>query len=337
MILIDPGVFETFTAYSYGSAILTAITRASLKVEIIVNNFSIPTEGDRRNYLIDIQTEKLREVLSNVSGSKNEKPRVLFVGKQPPVSDFQKEAECENYQLPAIEGIHLHKVEQGSFLHIDNIYAVSDFEKLLKFRVKKVFITYEEFSCKWKYLFSIASVHCGRSFALQHPQSLAFSSYVKNTSVMKFFYDFHLEFLQPGSKNSKPSLSGQEFWKDFESVMPVDEPVKRRIWKDKAAELYKIGEITTAITMYECSIKLLKRRIESISIADGSHFELVENDKIELSNLFGTLSMIYTNHASDILNGTRLHYNFWNLHYEQVLVKAFRNAAEATKMRVNWQ
>ena len=119
--------------------------------------------------------------------------------------------------------------------------------------------------------------------------------------------------------------------------MLLDEPVKWGIWKNKAEEVYKIGEITTAITMYECSIKLLKRRIESISIADHSHSDLIENDKTQLSNLFGTLSMIYANHASDILNGTRLHYNFKNLHHEEDLVKAFRNAAEATKMRVNWQ
>ena len=337
LILLDAGVFEAFTGSSYGNPVLTAITRASLKVKIIVKERVIATEDEAKQYLISVQNEKLKSGVDFVRETgANAKPSVLFVGKLPNAPEFQKKVSVDDNFIPDVEGVALYRAQKRSFLHIDDVFLESDFQKLLDFGVRQIFISNKDISCTWQFLFYIATIHCGKRFSLQHSDKLVFTGHAFNPRVMKFQVELNLECLRSQATNSKSRVSGQEFWKNFESVMPVDQPDKWRIWKDKAAELYKIGEITTAITMYECSIKLLKRRIESISPAVEKS-ELTNDQKIELTKLLCALSKIYTVHASEIVKGTRLHYNFENVHLEEGVMKAFRKTLEAIRLNVDTQ
>ena len=335
LVLVDAGFFETFTFSSFGNPILTAVTRASLKAEIIVNDCDIPDDNHMHKYLTNIHEEKMKGVIDRVRKlSAEQKPTVLFVGKLPYAADFQQVFFCDD--IPEIEDVSLYRAQQGCFLHMNDIYLQSDLQKLFDFGIREIFIANTDLACHWNYLFYVASIHCVRKFSLQRAGRLLFNGLAFNVNIMKLQVDLHLEFLrQQSSANYKPDFCDHRFWQDFEESMPLDEPAKWRIWKDKAEELHKIGEITSAITTYESSIKLLKRRIESVPTTDNS--KRFMDEKGELAQFYSTLSRIYAEHARNIIRGTRLHYNFENFHFEEGLVKAFRNAAEALRLRINLQ
>ena len=219
---------------------------------------------------------------------------------------------------------------------MNDIYLQSDLQKLFDFGIREIFIANTDLACRWNYLFYVASIHCVRKFSLQRAGRLLFNGLAFNVNIMKLQVNLHLEFLRhQSSANYKPDFCDHRFWQDFEESMPLDEPAKWRIWKDKAEELYKIGEITSAITTYESNIKLLQRRIESVPTEDDS--ERFTDEQGELAQLYRTLSRIYAEHARNIIRGTRLYFNFENFHFEEGLVKAFRNAVEAVRLRIDLQ
>ena len=286
-----------------------------------------------QKYLTSIHEEKMKGVIERVRKLPAEqKPTVLFVGKLPNAADFQQVLFSDD--IPEIEDASLYRAQRGCFLHMNDIYLQSDLQKLFDFGIREIFIANTDLACRWNYLFYVASIHCVRKFSLQRAGSLLFNGLAFNLNIMKLQVDLHLEFFrQQSSANYNPDFCDHRFWQDFEESMPLDEPANWRIWKDKAEQLYKIGEITSAITTYEISIKLLKRLIESVPSTDNS--KRFMDEKGELAQFYSTLSQIYAEHARNIIRGTRLHYNFENFHFEEGLVKAFRNAAEALRLRIN--
>ena len=335
VVLVDAGFFETFTFSSFGNPILTAVTRATLKAEIIVNDCDIPDDNHMHKYLTNIHEEKMKGILDRVRKlPAQQKPIVLFVGKLPNTADFQQVFFCDD--IPEIEDVSLYRAQQGCFLHMNDIYLQSDLQKLFDFGIREIFIANTDLACRWNYLFYVASIHCVRKFSLQRAGRLLFNGLAFNLNVMKLQVHLHLEFLrQQSSANYKPDFCDYRFWQDFEECMPLDEPAKWRIWKDKAEELHKIGEITSAITGYESCIKLLKRRIEFVPSTGNS--DRFVDEKCELAQFYSTLSRIYAEHARNIIRGTRLYFNFENFHFEEGLVKAFRNAVEAVRLRIDLQ
>ena len=66
VVLVDAGFFETFTFSSFGNPILTAVTRASLRAEIIVNDCGIPDDNHMHKYLTNIHEEKMKDAIDRV-------------------------------------------------------------------------------------------------------------------------------------------------------------------------------------------------------------------------------------------------------------------------------
>ena len=334
LILIDAGIFDTFTASSYGNNLLTAITRATLKVEIIVKNSEILSLQDMTAFMNNVQREKMKPLLEFVENNPSE-PMVLFVGKLPEDSQFQRKVDHLT-NSGRVETLSLYKNQNGngSFYHVDDMFLEDQFRTFNEMGIRQIFIGNKDISCTWQYLYYIASIHCGRRYCLQNSDNLVFHGHAFNPRVMKFQVNLHLDFLRQESSKNDSTTYSNNFWADFDEYMPTSYVDKWTIWKAKALELYRIGEITTSIIIMECSIKLLKKQIDNGTKEERSS-HLLQNEVLELSILLTTLAKIYVDHSKDIVRGTRLHYNFDNTHFEEGLIKAFKYGFEALKLNVD--
>ena len=259
LILIDGEIFDTFFFPFYGSPILTAATRATLKVIFVVKEFDIPNNEFVKNALTNTQKQQMKSVIKNMSDHFTKQSSVLFVGKRPPVEKTEQKFYCK------VEGLSLYETQGSRILYIDDIYERTDLEKVRSMEIDHFFIATKSVTCPWQYFFYMASTICVRSFCLQHSNSLTYKALVYNSSLRKFRVVFHLAFLKHQSGIS--GVSFPETWLDFDgSTMPLTKELSWHKWKAKAEELLKINEIAPAVFMFECSIKSLKQQLAAKKI-----------------------------------------------------------------------
>ena len=111
LILLDTEFFDMFKFYPYGNAFLTAITRASLRLDILVKNFIIPNDEYVDNVLSSAPDETLNAFIHEKSTSNSKNPTTLFIGKFPNLTNFKKK-KLQGKSLPKINEISLY---QGRF------------------------------------------------------------------------------------------------------------------------------------------------------------------------------------------------------------------------------
>ena len=79
LVIIDGETFQSFTFPLYGSKFFSAVTRASLKVEIMVKYFEIQSDDFVDNILIDEQRIKTEKFLGDLSQI-HSKNRMFYLG-----------------------------------------------------------------------------------------------------------------------------------------------------------------------------------------------------------------------------------------------------------------
>ena len=326
LILIDAKDLETFKFNLDGNKFTTAITRASLKVKIIVNHFKNVDDERVDTVLKKVHDKKIQKFVDENGNKTTGKTTVLIVGKKPQNLHLWKKNLNEE-SIPNVDNISLYVGNQGSFLHLDDIYLESDFLKLQQFGVQKILLTNENVSSFWHYFYVYASALCISNFCYSNPKSFALAAHLYNPKLMKYQVNLHLNFLQYQSGDY--SVKIPSFWLDFET-----EPIPKlhgdnwKTWKSKAEELMRFGAATPAVHLYECCIKLLKQRLISNDETEDS--KLVVDELVSLST---TASRIYLEHTNDIVEGSKFGYDFRELVEQDCFIKAYRNVFSAIRWK----
>ena len=112
-----------------GKNFFTAITRASVKVVIVFTAIAC-IDDFRRNNSEDEIKEKFQKVINIVREKRECQPSVIIVGNIPDAPGFRKQIGERSLQIPQIDGISLYVGDQSCFLHIDDVFKKTDFEKL---------------------------------------------------------------------------------------------------------------------------------------------------------------------------------------------------------------
>ena len=164
LLFIDAEHFESFMFPLYGSSILTAVTRASFKVVIIVKDCRFPNEQYMANILYRDQQKELNSAADQIEETVNKKPSVLFIGELPNNFGVSNDPDMSgNSMCPAILGMQSYSKNNGaSFLHIDDLYLHTDLHQLFNFGIRECIIANKDISCPWNYFFYMASLICIR-------------------------------------------------------------------------------------------------------------------------------------------------------------------------------
>ena len=132
---------------------LTAITRASTKLTIIVSDSQLM---DCRE-LKDDPSEKCKECTDAGHNLKlqelfadydaiEEKPFILLVGNKPSLVSFQQQ-KYDDSDLSSIGGVSEYVGAQGSFLHVEDVSEISSLETFRIFGIKCIVMGSENSSC----------------------------------------------------------------------------------------------------------------------------------------------------------------------------------------------
>ena len=164
LLFIDAEHFESFMFPLYGSSILTAVTRPSFKVVIIVKDCRIPNEQYMAKILYRDQQKELNSTVDQIQETDNKKPSILFIGELPSSFEFSNDPDMTgNCLYPGIPGLEFYRKNNGaSFLHVDDLYLETDLDQLLNFGIRECIIANKDISCPWNYFFYMASLICIR-------------------------------------------------------------------------------------------------------------------------------------------------------------------------------
>ena len=136
LILMDKSIYGTRLENGSNYSFSTAVTRASLKIVIIVDDSSLLDDENLKLCLEMEQSDFIEKRLEVIEYSISAKPTFLFVGRCPDVEHFKRELNPPQTYLPDVEGISCYVGFFSRFLHIDDVYLESDLEKLNDFGIK---------------------------------------------------------------------------------------------------------------------------------------------------------------------------------------------------------
>ena len=160
LILMDKLICGTRIEKGSEFSFLTALTRASLKLVIVVDDSSLLDDEDLKLCLEMKQIEFIEIILKVIESYSSVKPAFLFVGRCPDVEHFQRELNPPQMYLPDVEGISCYVGRHSRVLHIDDVYLESDLEKLNDFRIKFIINWGKSIECEWHHLYQLASQAC---------------------------------------------------------------------------------------------------------------------------------------------------------------------------------
>ena len=330
LILMDAKNLEVFSFTEHGNSLTTAITRASLKVVIIINDYGESSDDHLNNYLIQTHEEDLRNYVESCPDGD---ATVLFVGKKPKLDNLTKLENPPENSIPSIDGISLYVGQNIKFFHIDDVFRRSDLETLQASDVKTIVITNECVSNLWLWFFYRATASCVSAFFHQNMGSANFRilGFFFTNKLMRYQIDLNLRFF-------RQQQSG-----DFTVKVPIfdldveNEPILAlpqmdwKLWRAKADELLKLKVIAPAVSVYEICHQLLQKQLSG---EKDAHCDVLSNEMMAVSTI---LSRSYLEHADDIVRGSKIAY--WiNEHTPQdCLVKAFKHVTNAIKWNFQLQ
>ena len=270
LILWDASSAGTFTFANYNSSyifsrrnfFLTAITRASFKVTVIVEHFEIPSEDFIKKVLAEVQRRKIASVVDEIDDSSCETPTVLFVGSLPE-SSKKVEQNC----VPGVEGISKYSIGPKHFLFVEDIYLKTDLMKLQQFGSFRIIMTNKNVSCIWHYYYLALSTICVNEFTDKN-SGIFYEGCFLNSGLMQYQQKFHLAILRQYS-NDLSNVDHFNPWAEFDSFsQPSNEIISWEKWESKAKELLEIKEIARAAFAYECSFRTLETEIKRTGFSE---------------------------------------------------------------------
>ena len=299
----------------------TAFTRASLKVLVVVSEFSIPAASWWEENFSKFVRNMVDKAITEIPTDRN-KQSVLFVG---PIKKLIESLGCNQIfneketVLSSILGVSIYERHQRKFLQADDVYLESDFGNLLDFGVQKIVFADDNVTSIWQYYFLTISHWCCIIFSRENNNYFEIEDFYKNVEEMKFQMNFRLAFMRRISGDDAVSFPDSWLNLDVKSL-PSSGSLSWENCVAKAEEVHRKGFTAQAIVIYECGIKILEQNSER----DASHTQ-------KLAELSTRVSRIYMKSKSSIVKESRCSYWVPTTQYEECLLKAFRHAANAIK------
>ena len=164
LILMDKSVWGTRSEKGSEHSLPTALTRASLKLVIVVEDFSLSDDDDLKLCLEKKQIDFIETKLKVIQSYSSAKPTSLCVGRCPDVEHFERDMNPPQKYLPDVEGISCYVGRCSRFLHIDDVYLESDLKKLNDFGIEFIINWGKSIECEWHHLYQLASQACMEIF-----------------------------------------------------------------------------------------------------------------------------------------------------------------------------
>ena len=328
LILMDKSMFVTMIG-TFGFGFFVAVTRASLKLVIVVNDSSLPDE-DLKLALATEQSKTLEDRLKTAECNRFVKPATLVVGMCPDqVGHFKRELNPPQLYLPDVDGISAYVGPCSRVFHIDDVYLESDLKKLNDFGIKMILFCSKSIECEWHYHYYYYSITCIKNF---QKKALCVGYFVWNA-----LFNFRdrilrikrlLAFLKQQSGESDTEIPRLDFDVAPHTLPKIDADCLK--WKSKAEELFRIHERTFALDLCLGSILLLDS--ENIKyIQQGNKLSSIKSDW-EIAKLWTNMSMIYLEVADGIYDGKiNPGVDFW-----AEILKAFDTTMLAIRRHLCW-
>ena len=297
LILMDKSI--CLTKVEKDKSFLTALTRASLNLVIIVDDSSPPEEELKRAIAAE-QSKLMEDHIKVTQFYRCAKPIFLVFGRCPDEGQFKRELNPPQMYLPDIDGISCYVGRHSRFLHIDDVYLESDLKKLHDFGIKFILFCSKSIECEWHHLYLTATNFCLTNFQQKTPYA-----FEKTESIWPFLDQrkFSIKrlsaFLKQQSGESDTTIPVLHFNFQPHTLPEIDTDWLK--WKSKAVELYRIHETAMARNLYFRSILLLKTERENNFQQGNTHGALKSSR--EIAKLYTNISKIQLEWADGIFDG----------------------------------
>ena len=339
--LKDPSHIPT----GMGKYFFTAITRASIKVVIVLTDTASIRDFNRSNSEDKIR-EQFQKAINIVREKRESQPSVIIVGNIPAVPGFRKQIGKRSLQIPQIDGISLYVGEQSCFLHINDVYKESDLKKLRDCGVRLIILFNQCTTCPWQFLFYYSSSKCLELFKEKNRNSFNFynlSCLDENLinellCVVRFCSETCGKIIEglPEAAISRPLGY-------YNAPTPKSVVFSWDKWKAKAAEHYHLGQKIFAADKYVESIALLERQYYSRISQQEVNVHGAIQDRIDLAKLCTNVALMYMKHYEDpsdeqmeIFDRFRTQEDLGST-FENCMMTAFRHAMRAIEWNASWK
>ena len=325
LILLDLENLEIITSPFFRNHFLTAVTRATLKVDIIVKDYDLADEEQIENCLARFGGENIKTAIKERLKNSNNNSIVLFVGQMPNALDKASDS--------GITGISVY--QQNTFLHTDDIFLESDLEKLSELNVHQIFLANTNLSCKLDYFFYFASARCIKNFCERPSSNLSLFDKSFNSTTMTYRLKTFEAFLRQNAEFSNEFH--RTFWHEIEdsTSLLLNQQMSWDKWVTKAEELYRINDVIFSIMALEVSMNLLQKQWKQNEVTEN--LEMANMDRKNLAKLCATVSRMFIEQIDTIVQQTRSDFDFQVLFVEDCLMKAFIHAANALQLDICFQ
>ena len=282
------------------SAFITALTRASLKLVIIVDDSSLRDDEKLKSALVADEDKRMEPGMGISEFGRLAKPVWLFVGRFPDkAGPFTREMNPPQMYLPDVDGISCYVGRHSRVLHIDDVYLESDLKKLTNFGIKIIHFGVKSIECEWHYFYYKASSACVANFQEKGTDVIEQVDSISTFEVEKHRIKRLLAFLKQQSGESDTEIPPLHF--DFESQTLPKIDTDWSKWKSKAEELCRINQTTMAWKVYNRIILMLKR--ESNDKFQQGNFDGALKSTLETAKLLTNISKILLERADGIYDG----------------------------------
>ena len=291
---------------------LTAITRASTKLSIIVNNEQLTNCQPSCTCRKDDYERSLDEIRykSDLKSS-----HLLIGPKIPAMSDFVKSVHPP-VRIPGLDVSQYVREEGGSFLYTKDVYKESHLEKLQEFGIQEI---------------RILDLAFAQPFYLCTRQMIGWFSENRNHVFNIIILDgsnerppFELLNVIDFCKFHANGKVGYYITEKHASKEPPDERKNRKHikwgdWKEKASEAFRLKRTMTAFYLYNISLRVLDDEYEE-NLSHSNFLRDCSNDvalqslhtaqikRIEQAKLYTNLSLVSIELPAATLDGIEWYY-----------------------------
>ena len=264
-----------------------AITRASMKVAIIVREFSSGKNGQIPKFCRESIAIKLKEKMSVYNQTENEnKLDALVVSGSPKLLGFSKALPEETLasSLPDVKGVSLYKLkcdDSDPFFvcHVDDVFLQSDLRKLSQYGIQSIFVSHASaFHSDEYFHFYKATIDCitagmnGKFHVCDNVSSFQKAG-EQSRNLKEFLVEHSLE------TNVEKSVEQPR----DENLPGNDCVLNWKKWKAKGVELQRLGRIDLAKICFQYSIAHLEK------INTTSFLKQFERELVQLRQCLATL------------------------------------------------
>ena len=279
-----------------------AITRATSKVVIILNETQL---SGCKSYIIENgkscpcihngAEKQFKWHMLSVSSSSSPQPSTILIGRKPDSSFVKSDSKNVLKDIPKINGISIYTGEnEGTLLHINDIYMESDLEKLHQFGVRLLLLMPDFAKSRFIYKFYNKSALCLSAFCNKRQDMflMAGMSHTRRDFDFCLIVDFCFQYSGMQIKTRKLDSNT---WSNYDIFEPNDPHFCWKKWVEKGREVFRLGYTHRAFDIFRMSLTLLEKLYFS-KIARAA-LRSAKKERMELSDLNFSVAEMFQNSA----------------------------------------